>query len=63
MTYQVTMTGRRLSDGKKFELKFKVEAASEASALDAAVQSYDWEDAATRNVLVELVTKENFVSL
>ena len=57
MTYQVTVTGRRMSDGKNFELKFKAEASSEAGARDAAARDYDWEDAATRNVVVEPVSR------
>lgn len=52
MMMEVSVTGRRLSDGKDYELNLKMDAADERQVEDRLEREYDWEDAATRNIQV-----------
>lgn len=50
MIFALTVTGRRLSDNREYELKVRKNASSEKEAIDSLDQDFDWEDAATRAV-------------
>ena len=50
MMFDITVTGRRLSDNGNYELHVLREAPTERAALEQLDQDYDWEDAATRSV-------------
>ena len=51
MEFQVIAQGRRLSDGRTYRLSLTVQADT-AQAAEQHLEAYDWEDAATCEVLV-----------
>lgn len=55
MLFQVNVTGRRISDNREYQLEVTREAPNKEAVIEAVDRDYDWEDAATRNILVQPV--------
>ena len=55
MLFEVKAHGRRLSDGGAYELRVQVQARDACEAA-RSIESYDWDDAATRQVEVRSVS-------
>lgn len=56
MSFQVVVTGRRISDNNNYELSVTSEASCPKQAEDEVLKAYDFEDAATLNVQVTPLT-------
>lgn len=52
MTFSVQVTGRRLSDGQSYALNLELNASQESEVLEHLEQTYDWSDAALRDVRI-----------
>ena len=52
MTFSVQVTGRRLSDGQSYALNLQLDASQESDVFDHLEQTYDWSDAALRDVRI-----------
>lgn len=55
MLYDVKVTGRRLSDNRDYELRTQAVAKNPEEAEETVLRDHDWEDAATRNIVVKPV--------
>lgn len=57
MLFSVHVTGRKMSDGQNYDLVLQLEASNEADIVEHLEQTYDWTDAASRNVYIQQVSQ------
>lgn len=52
MTFDVTVTGRRMSDNGEYQMQMACNLPSESDVREHVERDYDWDDAATRNIVI-----------
>jgi hypothetical protein len=53
MRFSVHVTGRRMSDGRDYDLMLQLDAFSEAEVVEHLDHAYDWTDAASRDIHIQ----------